>query len=210
MEDRRCGFEHGGWAVPYNDAVMTRVLGEGMSKGADLPFGRTTYDDFAGFWPTQVDNPITDVLNSAQKYVVSTTLQEPLPWGNSTVLHGDPAEAVAALKEQPGKDLVVLGSGKLVQSTMADELVDSYILLIHPLVLGSGRRLFADGGAFAALRLVDSPDNHRCRDRDLRTSSREVLGWRGTCSASISLTGIRLSRNSWSRSWPTWRRWRWR
>ena len=94
------------------------------------------------------------MLNNTQKYVASTTLKEPLAWSNSTLLKGDAAEAVARLKEQPGKDLVVLGSGKLVQSLMRRNLVDEYVLLIHPLVLGSGRRLFSDGGAFAALRLV--------------------------------------------------------
>jgi dihydrofolate reductase len=83
-------------------------------------------------------------------------VQEQLPWRNSTLLKGDAAEAVALLKEQPGKDLVVLGSGELVQSLMRRNLVDEYVLLIHPLVLGSGRRLFPDGGALAALRLVDA------------------------------------------------------
>ena len=96
------------------------------------------------------------MLNDTQKYVASTTLEEPLPWSNSTLLEGDAAEAVAALKEQPGKDLVILGSGELVQSLMRHDLVDKYVLTIHPLVLGSGRRLFTDGGAFAALRLVDT------------------------------------------------------
>jgi dihydrofolate reductase len=96
------------------------------------------------------------VLNSTHKYVASTTLAEPLPWANSTLLEGDATQAVAKLKQQPGKDLVVLGSGQLVQSLMRRNLIDEYVLLIHPLVLGSGRRLFADGGVFAALRLVDT------------------------------------------------------
>jgi hypothetical protein len=91
---------------------------------------------------------------NVQKYVASTTLGEPLPWSNSTLLKGDAPEAVARLKERPGKDLVILGSGELVQSLM--HLIDEYMLTIHPLVLGSGRRLFTDGGAFAALRLVDT------------------------------------------------------
>jgi dihydrofolate reductase len=96
------------------------------------------------------------VLDNTQKYVTSTTLTEPLPWANSTLLEGDAAQAVAKLKQQPGKDIVVLGSGELVQSLMRANLVDTYVLLIHPLVLGSGRRLFRDGGAFARLRLVDT------------------------------------------------------
>ena len=106
--------------------------------------------------PEPEENPFAAVLNNRQKYVASTTLEEPLSWRNSTLLRGDAAEAVATLKGQPGKDLVVLGSGELVQSLMRHNLVDEFVLLIHPLVLGSGRRLFTDGGAFAALRLVDS------------------------------------------------------
>jgi dihydrofolate reductase len=96
------------------------------------------------------------VLNNFQKYVASTTLVAPLSWNNSTLLEGDAAEAVAKLKEQPGKDLVVLGSGGLVQSLMRRSLVDEYVFPIHPLVLGSGRRLFTERGPFAALRLVDA------------------------------------------------------
>jgi dihydrofolate reductase len=156
-EDRRGGFEHGGWAQPYFDSVMAEVAAEGMAKGAALLFGRRTYEDFAGFWPNQTDdNPFTPVLNKAQKYVASTTLEEPLSWSNSTLLRGDAAEAVAGLKEQPGPDLVILGSGALIQSLMRRNLVDELVLLIHPLVLGSGRRLLPDGGAPATLRLVDT------------------------------------------------------
>ncbi len=155
-EDRRGGFAHGGWAAPYGDAVMGSVMGAGMAQGGALLFGRRTYEDFAAVWPNRKDNPYTEVLNNAQKYVASTTLEEPLPWSNSTLLKGDAAEAVARLKEQPGKDLVILGSGELVQSLMRRNLVDEFTLLIYPLVLGSGRRLFPDGGAFAALRLVET------------------------------------------------------
>jgi dihydrofolate reductase len=156
-EDRRGGFEQGGWATPYADSVMAGAMGEGIAKGGALLFGRRTYEQFASVWPNQPeDNPYATVLNNRQKYVASTTLREPLSWSNSTLLEGDAAEAVARLKEQPGKDLVVLGSGELVQSLMRRNLVDEYVLLIHPLVLASGRRLFPDGGTFAALRLVDS------------------------------------------------------
>jgi dihydrofolate reductase len=157
-EDLRGGFAHGGWATPYGDAVMGRVMAEGMaqSEGGALLFGRRTYEDFFSVWPNRTDNPFTVVLNTMQKYVASTTLEEPLPWSNSTLLKGDAADAVARLKEQPGKDLVILGSGELAQSLMRRNLIDEYLLTIHPLVLGSGRRLFPDGGAFAALRLVDT------------------------------------------------------
>ena len=155
-EDARGGFEHGGWAAAGNDEVMGRKMGEGMARGGALLLGRRTYEHFAGFWPNQKDNPYTEVLNNRQKYVASTTLQEPLPWMNSTLLEGDAADAVARLKEQPGNDLGILGSGELIQSLRARNLVDEYVLLIHPVVLGSGRRLFPDGSAFSALRLVDS------------------------------------------------------
>ena len=152
-EDRRGGFEHGGWATPY--ATM-EAAEESMANTGALLLGRRTYEDFYAVWPNRTDNPFTAVLNNTQKYVASTTLKEPLSWSNSTLLKGDAAEAVARLKEEPGKDLVVLGSGELVQSLMRHNLVDAYVLLIHPLVLGSGRRLFPDGGAVASLRLVDT------------------------------------------------------
>src|SRR5207244_5203959 len=119
-----------------------------------LLLGRRTYEDFFTVWPNRTDNPYTEVLNKRTKYVASRTLQEPLPWKNSTLLKGDAAEAVARLKKQPGGDVMVLGSGELVQSLMRSNLIDEYILLIHPLVLGSGRRLFPEGSAFATLRLV--------------------------------------------------------
>lgn len=155
-EDVRGGFEHGGWAVPYNDEVMGTEMGKGMGN-TELLFGRRTYEDFYSFWPNQKDpNPFTEVLNNTQKYVASTKLKKPLPWINSTLLKGDAARTVAKLKKQPGKDIGVLGSGKLVQTLMQHGLVDEYLLLIHPLVLGSGRRLFANGSPFAALELVDS------------------------------------------------------
>jgi dihydrofolate reductase len=156
-EDRRGGFAHGGWALPYADSVLGAVSGQSMASTGALLFGRRTYEDFYAVWPKRTDdNPFTAVLNNTQKYVASTTLKEPLPWVNSTLLKGDAAEAVARLKAQPGKDFVVLGSGVLLQSLMRRNLVDEYVPLIHPLVLGSGRRLFTDGGQFAALRLIDA------------------------------------------------------
>jgi dihydrofolate reductase len=155
-EDARGGFEHGGWAMPYNDEVKGRAMGEGMAKGGALLFGRRTYEDFYGVWPGQKDNPFTEVLNNAQKYVASTTLNEPLPWSNSTLLDGDAADAVARLKEETEHDLTILGSGVLIVSLMERNLIDQYVLMIHPLVLGSGRRLFADDGTFATLKLTDS------------------------------------------------------
>jgi dihydrofolate reductase len=155
-EDLRGGFEHGGWALPYRDSVMGRAMAEGMAQTGPLLFGRRTYEDFFNVWPNRKDNPFTEVLDNTQKYVASTTLTEPLPWKNSTLLKGDAADAVARLKQEPGKDIVILGSGQLVESLIRHNLVDEYVLLIHPLVLGSGRRLFPDDGSFGALRLVDA------------------------------------------------------
>ncbi len=155
-EDLRDGFEHGGWAVPYRDAVMGGIMAQGMAGVGPLLFGRRTYEDFFKVWPGRKDNPFTEVLDNAQKFVASTTLSEPLPWRNSTLLKGNAADTVAGLKEQPGKDILVMGSGVLVRALAQSNLVDRFVLLIHPLVLGSGRRLFADAGAFAPLRLAES------------------------------------------------------
>ncbi len=154
-EDRRGGFERGGWAVPYADAEMGRVAGESMEKTGALLFGRRTYQDFANVWPNRTDNPFTQVLNKSQKYVASTTLREPLPWQNSTLLGRNVPDQVARLKADAKKDIVILGSGELVRSLTKHNLVDEWVLQIHPLVLGSGQRLFSDNAPFAALRLVD-------------------------------------------------------
>ena len=160
-EDRRGGFEHGGWEVPYGDAVMMDALGfgpaagaSGGGSGAGLLFGRHTYQQFYGVWPARTDNPFSKVLNEMPKYVASRTLENPLPWANSHLLEGDAAVAVERLKAEPGGQLVVLGSAELVQTLMRARLVDEYLLLIHPLILGSGRRLFVDGGPLAKLELA--------------------------------------------------------
>lgn len=155
-EDTRGGFAHGGWAVPDNDAIMGRILGQGMSGGGSLLLGRRTYEDFASFWPNQADNPFADVLGNMQKYVASETLREPLAWNNSTLLDGEAAQAVTVLKEAVDDDLTVLGSGDLLRTLMRHDLVDEYLLMIHPLVLGSGRRMFDGDAAAGALHLVDS------------------------------------------------------
>ena len=155
-EDTRGGFAHGGWALPYNDPVMMKTMAAGMAKGTPLLFGRLTYESFFSVWPGRKDNPFSAVLDNAQKYVASRTLQEPLPWQNSVLLKGDAAETVARLKEQPGADLTVLGSGDLLQSLMRHGLVDEHILSIYPLLLGRGRRLFHDDRAREDLHLVTS------------------------------------------------------
>ncbi|HTK46676.1 MAG TPA: dihydrofolate reductase family protein [Gemmatimonadaceae bacterium] len=154
-EDRRGGFEHGGWSGPYNDAAKMQRMGEGMSRGADLLFGRWTYEKFHEVWHGRTDNPFTPVLDRSRKYVASRTLRDPLPWANSTLLDGDAADAVARLKQEDGLDLLVMGSGVLVESLRRRDLVDEYFLLIHPLVLGTGRRLFEEGAVPASLALVD-------------------------------------------------------
>jgi dihydrofolate reductase len=155
-EDTRGGFEHGGWATPYFDPVMGSVAAEGIAREPALLFGRRTYQDFYSVWPNRTDNPFTEVLNNAQKYVASRTLKEPLPWSSSTLLRGDVPAAVARLKDELDKDLLILGSGELVRSLMPHGLIDEYALSIHPLVLGSGSRLFPEGSPLTALQLVEA------------------------------------------------------
>jgi dihydrofolate reductase len=133
-EDLRGDFPYGGWAAPYSHDAMGRVLGQRAGKSGGMLLGRRTYEQFANFWPKQPDNPYTDALNRQQKYVVSSTLHDP-DWVNSHVIGIDD---IPKLKAE--QDLVVLGSGELIRSI--PHLIDEYILLIHPLVLGTGRRLF--------------------------------------------------------------------
>jgi len=156
-EDARDGFEDGGWAAARNDPAMMEVLGARMGSSWSLLVGRTTYEDFAKVWPNQPKpNPFTEALNNVEKFVASTTLAEPLPWQNSTLLKGDAADAVAKLKKEHDKTLVIFGSGVLVQSLMRRDLIDEYVLQIHPLVLGKGRRLFPDGSPLTNFSLLDS------------------------------------------------------
>ena len=158
-EDPRGGFSYGGWALPYQDAVLAERMAQGMARdrapGRGLLLGRRTYQDFYRVWPARAGNPYTEVLNSTRKYVVSSTLAEPLPWQNSTLLTGDAVQAVARLKQRPDQDLMILGSGALIRSLLPHQLIDEFMLLIHPLVLGTGHRLFPAGTA-ATLRLADS------------------------------------------------------
>jgi dihydrofolate reductase len=154
-EDTRGGFGLGGWARPNVDDVVNAALGARMPRSGGLLLGRRSYEDMLGYWNTQ-DSPFKDMLNSAPKYVASRTLREPLRWPNSTLLSADVADDVAQLRQQPGSDLNVMGSGELIQTLMRHDLIDEYLLFIHPLVLGTGRRLFGDGGPPASLRLADS------------------------------------------------------
>ncbi len=145
-EDTRGGFAHGGWGTRYQDDVMAREMGRGMSRPGDMLFGRRTWQDFTAAWSRRTDgNPFTTHLNAATKYVASTTLDDVDAWENSVLLRGDAVAAVAALKARPGRDLSIIGSAALVRDLHAAGLVDRYTLLVHPLTLGTGARLFGDG-----------------------------------------------------------------
>lgn len=155
-EDGRGGFEHGGWAEPHSESVYAEI-GDQLGEPGPLLLGRRTYENFAAVWPHMpADNPYASVINSCRKYVVSTTLREPLTWHNSTLLTGDLVDAVTKLGEESSQDVTVLGSGELVQSLMRHDLVDQYVLLIHPLVLGSGRHHFPEGSPRTAVELVST------------------------------------------------------
>jgi dihydrofolate reductase len=154
-EDRRGGFKHGGWSVPYADEETGKLATEGMRTTGAMLLGRRTYQDLLTHW-NKAGGPFKDMLNNVPKYVVSRTLKEPLPWPNSTLLDGELTEAVATLRKKDGKDIVILGSGEVVRKLLAKALVDEFILLIHPLVLGDGQRLFDDGGPGAAFDLADT------------------------------------------------------
>ena len=154
-EDPTGGFAHGGWSVNYWDDLVGQAMGEAMTPPFDLLLGRRTYEIFAAHWPHATDQPGADVLNSARKYVASTTLAA-VEWQNSTLLEGDVGEAVARLKEEDGPEIQVHGSGNLIQTLLEHDLVDEYRLMIFPVVLGTGKRLFADGAVPCALKLVDA------------------------------------------------------
>ncbi|MFL5869486.1 MAG: dihydrofolate reductase family protein [Solirubrobacterales bacterium] len=155
-EDTRGGFDKGGWAAGRDDEVLGRKIGAGMSGSGALLLGRRTYEHFYSFWPHQTDNPFTEVLNRSTKYVASRALSEPLPWENSVLLGDDVPASVAEVKANEDKDVVILGSGELVQSLLPHGLIDEYILLIHPVVLGKGRRLFAEGVVPVDLELAEA------------------------------------------------------
>lgn len=156
-EDREGGFESGGWQMPYFDEVAASVVEDGMTSSGGFLLGRKTYEIFAAFWPNAPDDdPGAAIMNAMPKFVASTTLEEPLAWNNSTLLRGDIAEEVNRLKQQPGKNLDVIGSGGFAQTLMHLDLVDEYQLMIHPIVLGSGKRLFDGGLPIRTLELADT------------------------------------------------------
>lgn len=156
-EDRSGGFDQGGWQLDYFDDIFGSTMTEAFNATGGLLLGRRTYDIFAGYWPNQpADDPLAATMNGLQKYVVSTTLSEPLSWRNSTLIQGDVPGEIQKIREQPGKEVQVIGSGELVQTLMRHDLVDAYRIMIHPLVLGNGKRLFREGLPPTRLRLTDS------------------------------------------------------
>jgi dihydrofolate reductase len=156
-EDTRGGFTHGGWGRRYDDEVMSREMAKAMAKPGDMLFGRRTWQDFITAWGRLTDgNPVTTHLNATTKYVVSRTLEDASAWQNSILLRGDAVELVAKLKAQSGGDLGIVGSASLVRSLHAAALIDRYTLLICPLTLGSGTRLFEDSATPAEFELTDS------------------------------------------------------
>jgi dihydrofolate reductase len=153
-EDTRDGFAHGGWAIPYGDDAMVAKMGERMGEDHAFLFGRRTYEQLLGSWNDR-GGPFKDALNDTPKYVASSSPATRLDWPNSTLLHGDVPAAVAELKQSSRTNLVIMGSGVLIGALMAADLIDEYLVMIAPVVLGTGRRLFPDG-VQATLRLADS------------------------------------------------------
>ncbi len=146
------------WHFPYFNDEMGEAIGAAMAASDAMLLGRVTYEEFAAFWPSQGgdDQEFAGYMNNTPKFVVSRTLKEPLEWQNSTLIKGNVAEEIAKLKRQPGKDISILGSGALVRSLLEDGLPDELRLMVHPVVVGSGKRLFEAGADRKALKLVDS------------------------------------------------------
>lgn len=156
-EDERDGFALGGWAAANQDSVMLEFVGRRMGAGGSMLFGRWTYELMYRSWHGRTDgNPFTAVLDSRTKYVASRELEEPLPWQHSVLLSGDVCEAVAEMRERDEGNIAILGSGRLIESLMTRHLVDEWVLPIHPIVLGAGRRLFPSGVTPQSLRLADA------------------------------------------------------
>lgn len=156
-EDTRGGFTHGGWGSRYNDEVMAGEMAKGMAKPADMLFGRRTWQDFITVWAHQTDgNPFTARMNASTKYVVSKTLRDTDAWQNSVLLHGDAVETVAKLKARSDRDLGIVGSAALVRTLHGAALIDHYTLLICPLTVGSGARLFEGAAPLTEFELSGS------------------------------------------------------
>lgn len=156
-DDREGGFAYGGWLAPYFDDPLWHTIGQLHAQAGGLLLGRKTYQTMAGYWPhvTDADNPLASTMNRLAKSVASRTLREPV-WSNTTLLGSDLVEEVARLKRRPGAELQVLGSGALVQTLMRHDLVDAYRPWVFPLLLGTGKHLFAEGTVPIGLRLVET------------------------------------------------------
>jgi dihydrofolate reductase len=156
-EDTTGGFEHGGWHMRYFDDLSQKWVLEGLTQAGGFLLGRRTYEIFAAYWPhaPEEEQVVARPLNTLPKYVASTTLTEPLEWQNSTLLQGDVEQAVTALKREDGADLHVIGSTNLVQTLIEHDLVDEFRVMIDPVTLGGGKRIFREDGALRPLRLVD-------------------------------------------------------
>lgn len=157
-EDTRGGFTLGGWAQDFQDEVLGRFLGERRAQGGGgMILGRLTYQDLLSHWNAQADSPFTPVLNNTPKYVASATLTEPLPWPNSTLLAGDAVDAVETLKSQnPDMSFGIMGSRILIRGLMKRDLIDEWLLLTYPIVLGAGSRLFDEDSPSTRLELTHS------------------------------------------------------
>jgi dihydrofolate reductase len=153
-EDTRDGFTHGGWAIPRGDELIVAKMAERMGENRAFLLGRRSYEEMLSAW-NRMGGPFRDALNNAPKYVASHSPETRLEWPNSMLLHGDVPAAVGELKQTSSGNPVIMGSGELISSLMAADLIDEYMLIIHPLVLGTGRRLFPEG-VRASLRLTDS------------------------------------------------------
>jgi dihydrofolate reductase len=156
-EDTTGGFKHGGWHLRYFDDLSQKWVVETLTEAGGFLLGRRTYELLAAYWPnaSEEEQVVARPLNTLPKYVASRTLTEPLQWQNSTVLQGDVVEAVVALKQEDGGDLLVIGSTELVQTLIEHDLVDQFRVMIDPLVVGGGKRIFRDDGVLRPLRLVD-------------------------------------------------------
>ena len=154
-EDPSGGFKQGGWMVPYADEAMDRFVTGWFAAADAFLLGRTTYEIMAGYWPQVTDDEVARKLNGLPKYVVSRTLDKVM-WNNSTQIKGDPVEEVIRLKGEAGQELQVHGSGKLAQTLIRHGLIDEYRLWFHPVVLGRGKRLFAEGQPPIALKLIET------------------------------------------------------
>ncbi len=159
-EDRRGGFERGGWGAAYQDPEVAEMAGQGLSREGSFLFGRWTYESFYAAWHGRTDNPFSPVFEARTKYVVSNSLREPLIWGNSVLVRAEGpdgiVEAIRSIKAETEDDIMILGSGELIRSLLPARLIDRLTLLITPLALGSGQRLFAGTGPTLRYRLIDS------------------------------------------------------